>query len=135
MVLYDDELNRSSYDSYLERFDYITLWTKDSDNLSKLPETLATLETIVSRFTNPPKIALGCYKWDYQNLTNLRPQPREMPRDKMRFQPAKALKWLKNGRISDVIILGSNIVDVGRTSVAGAETEKWILDHGSEVLP
>ena len=50
VVLYDDELNRSSfdYDSYLKRFDYITLWTKDSDDLSKLPENLATLETIVS---------------------------------------------------------------------------------------
>lgn len=61
VVLYDDELNISSYNSYLERFDYITFWTKDSDNLSKLPENLATLEAKVSGFTNPPKIALGCY--------------------------------------------------------------------------
>lgn len=135
VVLYDDELNRLSYDSYLKRFDYITLWTKDSDNLSKLPENLATLETKVSGFTNPPKIALGCYMWDYQNLTNLHRQPREMPLDKMRFQLPKALEWLKNGRISDVIIMGSNIVDVGRASVAVPETKKWIRDHGSEVLP
>ena len=135
VVLYDDELNISSYDSHLERFDYITFWTKDSDNLSKLPENLATLESKVSGFTNPPKIALGCYMWDYQNLTNGQRQPREMPLDKMRFQLAKALEWLKNGRISDVIILGSNIVDVGLTSAAVAETKKWIRDHGSEVLP
>ena len=136
VVLYDDELDESSYDSYLKRFDYITLWTKDSDNLSKLPENLTTLETKISQFTNPPKIALGCYMWDYQNLTkNLWRQPREMPLDKMRFQLAKALEWLKNGRISDVIILGSNIVDVGLTSAAVAETKKWIRDHGSEVLP
>lgn len=74
MVLYNDELNELSYDSYLERFDYITLWTKDSDDLSKLPEYLATLETKVSQFMNPPKIALGCYMWDYQNLTNLQPK-------------------------------------------------------------
>ncbi len=135
VVLYDDELNRSSYDSYLKRFDYITLWTKDSDNLSKLPENLATLEIQVSRFANPPKIALGCYMWDYQNLTNPRRQPRKMPLNKVRFQLAKALEWLKNGRISDVIIPGSNIVDVGRASAAVAETKKWIRDHGSEVLP
>ena len=134
--LYDDELNRSSYDSYLERFDYITFWTKDSDNLSKLPKNLATLEAKISRFTkNSPKIALGCYMWDYQNVTNRHRQPREMPLEKMSSQLATALEWLKNGRISDVIILGSNIVDASRASDAVAETKKWIRDHGSEVLP
>lgn len=59
VVLYDDELNRLSYDSYLKRFDYITFWTKDSDNLSKLPEKFGNIRSQSFWIYEPSQNSLG----------------------------------------------------------------------------
>jgi hypothetical protein len=108
--------------SFLDQVDMLTLWTWNSDELSELEENLIALEKIVPKNA---RIALGLYIWDYHNK---KPVPVEL----MKHQCDLGLKWLKEGRISDMIFLANTVLDVGMPSAEFSR--EWIKKHGQEKL-
>jgi len=108
--------------SFLDQFDVLTLWTWNSDELRELEENLAALEKIAPK---KHRIALGLYIWDFHNK-------KAVPTDLMQHQCDLGLKWLKEGRISDMIFLSNTVLDVGLPSADFSR--QWIKKHGGEKL-
>lgn len=108
---------------FLHLFDVLTLWTWNSDELPALEENLMALEQIA-----PPKarIALGLYIWDFHNR---KPVPVEL----MQHQCEMGLKWLREGRIHEMIFLANTVLDVGLPSAEFSR--QWIKRVGNEQLP
>ena len=107
---------------YLDLFDVLTLWTWNSDELPHLEENLAALEKIAPKNA---RIALGLYIWDYHNR---KPVPIEL----MKHQCDSGLKWLKEGRIHEMIFLANTVMDAG---VPSAEFSRaWVAKFGKEPL-
>lgn len=108
--------------SFLDQFDVLTLWTWNSDELRELEENLVALEKIAPKNA---RIALGLYIWDFHNR-------KPVPVDLMQHQCDLGLKWLQEGRISDMIFLANTVLDVGLPS---AElSREWIKKNGNEKL-
>jgi hypothetical protein len=107
---------------FLDCFDVLTLWTWNSDELRELESNLAALEAVA-----PPgvRIALGLYIWDYHNR---RPVPLEL----MQHQCELGLKWLRAGRIHELIFLANTVLDVGLPSAEFSR--QWVREVGSEAL-
>jgi len=108
--------------SFLDQFDVLTLWTWNSDELRELEENLVALEKIAPK---KRRIALGLYIWDFHNK-------KPVPVDLMKHQCDLGLKWLKEGRISDMIFLANTVLDVGLPSAEFSR--EWIRQHGQEKL-
>jgi len=107
---------------FLDLFDVLTLWTWNSDELPALEENFAALEKIAPKKC---RIALGLYIWDYPNC---KPVPLEL----MKHQCETGLKWLKAGRIHEMIFLANTVLDVGVPSADFAR--QWISKVGSQTL-
>lgn len=107
---------------FLDLFDVLTLWTWNSDELPHLEENLVALEKIAPK---KARIALGLYIWDYQNA---KPVPVEL----MKHQCELGLKWLKEGRIHELIFLANTVLDVGLPSAEFSR--QWIAKVGKEPL-
>lgn len=108
--------------SFLDQFDVLTLWTWNSEEISELESNLVALEKIASKKS---RIALGLYIWDFHNR-------KPVPVDLMKQQCDLGLKWLKEGRISDMIFLANTVLDVGMPSAEFAR--EWVKAHGEEKL-
>jgi hypothetical protein len=107
---------------FLGEFDVLTLWTWDSTEIPELEANLLALEKIAPK---KARIALGIYLWDFQNK---KPVSVEL----MKHQCDLGLKWLKEGRISDMIFLANTMLDVGMPSADFSR--QWIKEHGGEKL-
>jgi hypothetical protein len=107
---------------FLGEFDVLTLWTWDSTEIPELEANLLALEKIAPK---KARIALGIYLWDFQNK---KPVSVEL----MKHQCDLGLKWLKEGRISDMIFLANTMLDVGMPSADFSR--EWIKEHGGEKL-
>jgi hypothetical protein len=107
---------------FLGEFDVLTLWTWDSAEIPELEANLLALEKIAPK---KARIALGLYLWDFQNK-----QPVSV--ELMKHQCDLGLKWLKEGRISDMIFLANTMLDVGMPSADFSR--QWIKEHGGEKL-
>ena len=107
---------------FLDLFDVLTLWTWNSDELPALEENLAALEKIAPK---KARIALGLYIWDYHNG---RPVPQEL----MQHQCETGLKWLKAGRIHEMIFLANTVLDMGIPSAEFAR--QWIAKVAAQPL-
>jgi hypothetical protein len=107
---------------FLGEFDVLTLWTWDSAEIPELEANLLALEKIAPK---KARIALGIYLWDFQNK---KPVSVEL----MKHQCDLGLKWLKEGRISDMIFLANTMLDVGMPSADFSR--EWIKEHGGEKL-
>ena len=107
---------------FLGDFDVLTLWTWDSTEIPELEANLLALEKIAPK---KARIALGIYIWDFQNK---KPVSVEL----MKHQCDLGLKWLKEGRISDMIFLANTMLDVGMPSADFSR--QWIKEHGGEKL-
>jgi hypothetical protein len=107
---------------FLGEFDVLTLWTWDSAEIPELEANLLALEKIAPK---KARIALGIYLWDFQNK---KPVSAEL----MKHQCDLGLKWLKEGRISDMIFLANTMLDVGMPSADFSR--EWIKEHGGEKL-
>lgn len=92
--------------SFLDQFDVLTLWTWNSDELRELEGNLVALEKIAPKKF---RIALGLYIWDFHNK-------KPVSVGLMQHQCDLGLKWLKEGRISDMIFLANTVLDVGLPS-------------------
>jgi hypothetical protein len=84
------------------------------------------------------KIALGIYLWDYTGIDEKKQSDpayrfgKPVPLDLMELQCSQGLKWLKEGRVCDLVILGNTHLDIGSPSAPWMR--KWIKEHGSEKL-
>jgi hypothetical protein len=107
---------------FLGEFDVLTLWTWDSAEIPELEANLLALEKIAPK---KARIALGIYLWDFQNK---KPVSAEL----MKHQCDLGLKWLKEGRISDMIFLANTMLDVGMPRADFSR--QWIKEHGGQKL-
>ncbi len=107
---------------FLDLFDVLTLWTWNANELPKLEESLAALESIAPKNR---RIALGMYIWDF-------PNSRPVPLDLMRHQCELGLKWLKEKRIQEMIFLANTVLDIG--APGGQFARDWIAKVGHDPL-
>jgi hypothetical protein len=119
----------------MKHFDVIVLWTWQSVELRDLEKNLARLEAIKPKNT---RIALGIYLWDYAGIDEKKKADptyrfgKPVPLDLMEHQCSLGLKWLKVGRVSDLVILGNSHLDIGIPSAPWMR--EWIKKHGDETL-
>jgi len=84
------------------------------------------------------RIALGIYLWDYTGIDPAkkddpayrRGQP--VPLDLMEHHCGLGLKWLKEGQVSDLLILANTHLDLGINTAPWMR--EWIKKHGDEKL-
>ena len=119
----------------MKHFDVIVLWTWQSADLRDLEKNLARLEAIKPKNT---RIALGIYLWDYAGSDEKKKADptyrfgKPVPLDLMEHQCSLGLKWLKDGRVSDLVILGNSHLDIGINTAPWMR--EWIKKHGDETL-
>ena len=109
-------------DSYIDLFDVLNLWTWNANELPKLEESLAALEALAPK---KRRIALGMYMWDFPNK---RPVPLEL----MQHQCELGLKWLKEGRVQELVFLANTVLDIGTPS--GKFSREWIAKVGAQPI-
>ena len=119
----------------LKHFDVIVLWTWKSADLQDLEKNLARIEAVKPKET---KIALGIYLWDYTGIDEAKKADpaylhgKPVPLDLMEYQCDLGLRWLKEGRVCDLVILGNTHLDIG--SPTAPWMREWIKKHGDEKL-
>ena len=119
----------------LKHFDVIVLWTWKSDDLRDLEKNLARIEAVKPKET---KVALGIYLWDYTGLDEKKKDDptyrfgKPVPLDLMELQCSLGLKWLKEGRVRDLVVLGNTHLDIGAPSAPWMR--QWIKKHADEKL-
>jgi hypothetical protein len=119
----------------LKHFDVIVLWTWKSEDLRDLEKSLARLEAVKP---NSTRIALGIYLWDYTGIDEAKKADptyrfgKPVPLDLMEYQCDLGLKWLNEGRVSDLVILGNSHLDIGINTAPWMR--EWIKKHGDEKL-
>ena len=105
---------------YLELIDVVTLWGGAAD-IPRLEDTIAAVEERIPG----KRVMLGCYLFDFA-----RKEP--LPIELMQTQCETGLRWLKQGRIEGMIILGNTVADLGFPSVEW--TRSWIERVGDETV-
>lgn len=119
----------------LKHFDVIVLWTWKSADLKDLEKNLERIEAVKPKHT---RVALGIYLWDYTGIDeNKKADPtyrfgKPTPLDLMDYQCNLGLKWLKEGRVCDLVILGNSHLDIGCPSAPWMRD--WVKAHGEEKL-
>lgn len=99
VVLYDHDLTRTDLAEKLALCDVINFWTWDRANLVNLKKNMAEVQKIAPG----KKIVLGCYLWNFGDQT-------ELTIDQMKFQCDQGLKWLKDGTVQELVVLGSPLI-------------------------
>lgn len=115
-VYYDHQLDLD-LEEWLNLCDVVTFWTWRAEDLSKMEENLAKVE---SQLTKGQKIYAGCYMHDYGDC-------KEMPVETMEYQLEVYKRWLQEGRIEGIIFCSNCIADIGLPAVD--VTRKWIADN------
>jgi hypothetical protein len=106
-----------------------------SEELKDLEKNLALLESVKPKNC---RIALGIYLWDYTGIDPAKKDDatykmgKPVPLDLMEHQCGLGLKWLKEGRVSDLVILGIAGIDQGNPSAPWMRD--WIRNYGDEKL-
>lgn len=119
----------------MKHFDVVVLWTAKSADLRDLEKNLALLESLKPKTC---RIALGIYLWGYWDKDPAKADDKAyvmgqpVPLDLMEHQCSLGLKWLKEGRVSDLVILGLAGIDQGIPSAPWMRD--WIKKHGGEKL-
>ena len=119
----------------MKHFDVVVFWTWKSAELRDLEKNMALLESVKPKTC---RIALGIYLWDYPGRDPAKAEDKTyvmghpVPLDLMEHQCSLGLKWLKEGRVSDLVILGLAGIDQGIPSAPWMRD--WIKKHGDEKL-
>ena len=122
IVLYDHDLARPNLAEELQWCDVVSFWTWDCANLKHLEENMARVKAVA-----PDKaVALGCYLWNF-NLTGL------LTCDHMNLQCEQGRRWLHDGTIDEMILLGSPLVGMNLPTLEW--TRDWIAAHAEELIP
>jgi len=106
---------------HLELCDLVSLWTWRAADLRELEKTFEQFEKAVPN----KRRLLGLYLWDFGTK-----QP--MPLDLMKHQCGLGLKWLQEGWVEGLILLGTNLCDLDLETVAWAK--KWVSMVGNRPL-
>jgi len=125
VVIYAHQLAMPT-DEYLERCDAITFWSWWGRELPQLEENFARLE---ARAPNKPKL-LGCYFMDLGGVED--GGDGKLPLDLMKHQCQLGLKWLHEGRLQGIILLGNPVCGLGLETVEWARD--WIAEIAEEPL-
>ena len=120
VTLYVTDLDNSVRD-YLDLIDVITLWTADSADLVNLESNLKKVEQLAPQ----KKKMLGCYVVDYGRKEGT-------PVPLMKLQCETGLRWLREGRIEGIIVLGNTTCDLDLPAVEW--TRQWIAEVGDEPI-
>lgn len=107
--------------AHLESIDVVSLWTWKPADLDRLEDNFARLR----RLAPGKRILLGCYMWDFDAGS-------PMPLDRMKRQCELGLKWLKSGEAEGMILLATNLCDLGLETVAW--TRRWVQEVGDQPL-
>ncbi len=119
----------------MKHFDVLVLWTWKSAELKDLEKNLALLEAIKPKTS---RIAVGIYLWDYAGIDEKKKADptyrfgKPVPIELMEHQCKLGLQWLKEGRVSDLVILGNTHLDIGCPTAPWMR--EWIKKHGDEKL-
>jgi hypothetical protein len=119
----------------LKYFDVIVLWTWKSADLQDLEKNLERIEAMKPKNT---RVALGIYLWDYTGIDEAKKSDptyrfgKPVPNELMEYQCNLGLKWLKEGRVCDLVVLGNTHLDIGCTSAPWMRD--WVKAHGEEKL-
>lgn len=116
VVLYTHQLDNPEVWTALEKCDVINLWTWNSQDLRNLEKNLSLVEARMPR----KKIALGCYLWNFGGEPAL-------GIEEMEYQCNFAASMLKQGRIQDVVILGSPLIGMQLETIPW--TRNWIREN------
>ncbi len=106
---------------YLKLCDRISLWFWKSDELADLEMNFDRLRDVAGE----KRIQMGCYMWDYG-------VQKPMPLDRMELQCEQGLKWLREGKIADMIFCGAHLCDQKLEAVEW--TRDWIAKVGDQPL-
>ncbi len=106
--------------NFLGLFDVLTLWTWSSEELKTLDQSLAALEATAPKGA---RIALGMYVWDFDGK-------KPVPLDMMKHQCDRALKWIQEKRIHEIIVLGNTGLDLGLPSAEFVRD--WVAQVGTQ---
>ena len=122
VTLYTEELNHSKrINEHVQLMDNITLWTWKASDLVHLEENFEKLKKLAPAASK----VMGCYLWDYG-------EKKPIPVSLMERQCELGLKWLKSGKVDEMIFLSNNVVDLGLESVEW--TRNWIRQVGDQKL-
>jgi hypothetical protein len=119
----------------LKHFDVLVFWTWKSEELVDLEKNLALLEAMKPANC---RIALGIYLWDYTGVDPTKKDDpkyrwgKPVPLDLMEHQCGLGLKWLKEGRVGELVILSNTHLDLGIDTAPWMR--EWIKKHGDEKL-
>ena len=113
VVVYTNQIDLRAM-HHLQFVDEITLWTSSPKQLVNLGSNLARLEQVAG----DKSIVLGCYMFDFNDR-------KAMSAEDMKYQLGLANKWLQQGRIDGVILLGTPVCDVDLAAVTVAE--EWVV--------
>ncbi len=119
----------------MKHFDVLVFWTWKSEELRDLEKNLTLLESVKPKTS---RIALGIYLWDYTGIDEAKKADptyrwgKPVPLDLMEHQCSLGLKWLKEGRVSDLVILANTHLDLGINTAPWMR--EWIKKHGDEKL-
>lgn len=119
VVLYGHQLDQPRLQEFIGLCDVVSFWTWKASELPLLPERFQRLRQLAPG----KRIALGCYLWDFGDKKSL-------GLDDMRGQCEFAFTQWRQGNISDIVLLGSPMVDMGVETVDW--TRKWIASLDKE---
>jgi len=120
VVVYASQLDRP-IGSHLRACDVATFWSWRADELPALEANFARLERLAPRVRK----VLGCYMWDFG-------AGKAMPVESMARQCEQGLRWLREGRIEGIILVGSCLCDLPLEAVRW--TRDWVARVGDEPL-
>ena len=120
VTLYTNQLD-PAISPYLELCDLVSVWTWKAADLLKLEENMQRFWKMSPR----SRTLLGLYMWDFG-------AGKPMPVAAMQHQCDLGLKWLREGRVEGLILLGTNVCDLNLEAVEWARA--WIARVGNEPL-
>ncbi len=120
-VVYTDQISPRAL-PYMDALDGVTLWTWKPEELADLEANFEKLEALVPGMP----LYLGCYMFDFD-------ANKPLSVDQMKHQTELGLKWLKEGRLEGIILLGTPVADVDLEAVAW--TRDWIRREGDTRVP
>jgi len=122
VTLYTELLDHSDRISeHIQLMDKITLWTWKGSDLVHLENNFQKLDKLAPAASK----VMGCYLWNYG-------EKKPIPVSLMERQCELGLKWLKSGKIDEMIFLSNNVVDLGLENVEW--TRNWIRQVGDQKL-
>jgi len=110
-IVYSEQLYREVWAGFKPRMDVITLWVRDSKDLTNLDRHVDRCREI---FPDKP-LVLGCYLWDF-------PTKSPMPLGLLKLQWERVLRHVGGRKIDGYAILGTYLID------SAPEQARWVRD-------